>query len=108
MFPLSLKGTQKRVQSVRGPQKTSRCLPSPFSEGRRVFHPFLLKLPGPLHPVSESLPSHQSRKDPLPSDMFKYLAFLLSPGLRYRVRERHVDCVPLISLFVFLKTIITS
>lgn len=52
---------------------------------------FGLKLPGPRHPVSESLPSHQSRKNPPPSGMFKYLAFLLRPWLRYRMRHGHGD-----------------
>lgn len=72
-------------------KKTKQVFAQPFLRKMAYVTSFRLKLPGPLHPVSESLPSHQSRKNPLPSGMFKYLAFLLSPWLCYRVGHRHGD-----------------
>lgn len=76
------KRARKCVLNIRDPKETKQVFGRSFPRKMAYVTSFGLKLPGPLHPVAESLPSHQSRKNPLPSGMFKHLAFLLSPWLR--------------------------
>lgn len=105
-----LKEPEKCVQGIHN-TKTKQVFAQSFLRKMAYVTSSLLKLPGPLHPVSESLPSHQSRKTPLASGMFKYLAFLLSPWLRHRMRRGHVHVTlqpsasawPLISPFVIFE-----
>lgn len=68
-------------------KKTKQVLAQSFVRKMPYVTSFRLKLPGLLHPVSESPPSHQSRKNTRPRGMFKSLAFLLSPRLRDRMRQ---------------------